>query len=94
MLSNATVLYETAADVFALVIDEARSGEARAAKEAVGYAKEFRQALLAVLNERAAIEKLRRDAEGAVHDRTLDLEHARTEIGRRLACLRDAGDGR
>ena len=93
MISNATLLYETAADVFALVIDEARDGDPKAAKEALGYAREFRQALLAVLNERATIEKLRKDAEGIVHDYALDFDRARAEIGRRLACLRDAADG-
>ena len=93
MISNATLLYETAADVFALVIDEARDGDPKAAKEALGYAREFRQALLAVLYERATIEKLRKDAEGIVHDYALDFDRARAEIGRRLACLRDAADG-
>lgn len=93
MISHAALLYETAADVFALVIDEARAGEPRAAREAMGYARDFRQALLAVLNERATIEKLRRDSEGIVPGQALDFERARAEIGRRLACLRDAGDG-
>jgi hypothetical protein len=92
MIDHAALLYETAADVFALVIDEARAGEPKAAREAVGYAREFRQALLAVLNERATIEKLRKDSEGLVAG-TLDFARARAEIGRRLACLRDAGDG-
>lgn len=91
MLSKAVLLYETAADVFELVINEARDGDPKTAKEALGYAREFRQALLTVLNERATIEKLRKDSEGLGAERALDFERARVEIGRRLACLRDAG---
>lgn len=93
-LAQAALLYGTAADAFALVLDGTRAGGGpEAAREAMGYAREFRQALVAVLNERASVEKLRRDSEGIAPGRELDFERARAEIGRRLACLRDAGDG-
>ncbi|WP_127900456.1 hypothetical protein [Solirhodobacter olei] len=92
MISHAALLYESAADAFALVIDEARAGEPAAARAAASHAREFRQALLAVLNERATIEKFRTDVEG-LGPGSLDFDGARAEIGRRLACLRNAGDG-
>jgi hypothetical protein len=46
-----------------------------------------------VMDERARVEKLRKQIAGVVGDHALDFDAARTEIGRRLACLRDAGGG-
>ncbi len=44
-----------------------------------------------VLEERKNVDKLRKQIAGAVGARgELDLDQARDEIGRRLACLRDA----
>lgn len=89
--SHATLLYELAADVFKLVLEEAADGDPKAAGQAVSYAKELRAALSQVLLERNNVEKLRRDSEGFVRDCDLDFDEARIEIGRRLALLRDAG---
>ncbi|MGF6860052.1 hypothetical protein ABIE69_000607 [Rhodobacteraceae bacterium MBR-64] len=93
LLAEAMELYTTAAKTFALVVREAREGAPQAGKEATGYAKEFRAALQAVLNERATIDKLRKQELGAAGACALDFAAARDEIGRRLACLRDAGGG-
>lgn len=91
MLSEAMELYTLAGEIFAGVIREARERKPGAGKEAVAYAKEFRVALQTVLNERATIDKLRKQELGAAGAGTFDLAAARNEIGRRLACLRDAG---
>lgn len=93
MLSEAMELYRAAAEVFALSIQEARTGGAKAGKETQAYAKEFRAALQTVLSERATIDRLRKQEFGQSGARKLDFAAARDEIGRRLACLRDAGGG-
>ncbi len=93
MLSEALLLYRTAAEVFATVIEEAKSGDAKAAREAQGYAKEFQKALLTAMQERQKVEQLRKQDAGIAYDYALDFDAARDEIGRRLARLRAAGGG-
>ena len=93
LISEALTLYATAAGVFSLVIDEAAKGKLKNPKDAAAYAREYNLALQTFLSERAKVEKLRKDTEGIVHDYALDFDAARDEIGRRLACLRDAADG-
>lgn len=80
------------ADELLSAIERLRAGELDA-KATAGTAREMRAFLLAVLDERAKVAKLRKSdaAEGA--GAALDLDAARIEIGRRLACLRDAGTG-
>jgi hypothetical protein len=48
---------------------------------------------LLVLEERTKLAKLSQREEGIAYDYALDFDEARIEIGRRLACLRDAGSG-
>lgn len=95
LVSEASLLYTTAAEVFAQMIRELQSGTQDEAKRAPGYARELRQALQAVLTERTILEKLRKEngPDGGDGGRELDFAAARAEIGRRLACLRDAADG-
>ncbi|MFC7705007.1 hypothetical protein ACFQXB_12445 [Plastorhodobacter daqingensis] len=93
MLSEALLLYRTAAEVFALVIEEARDGDARTARDAQLYAKEFQKALQTAMQERQKVEQLRRQDAGIAYDYALDFQSARDEIGRRMARLRSAGGG-
>jgi hypothetical protein len=46
-----------------------------------------------LMEERVRVDRLRREVAGVVGERSLDLDAARDEIGRRLARLRDAGGG-
>lgn len=62
-------------------------------KEATRSYRDLRQALLMVFEERAKVAKLDKLEAGIAYDYALDLDAARDEIGRRLARLRDAGDG-
>lgn len=62
-------------------------------KEAARSCRDLRQALQMALEERAKVAKLDKLEAGVVYDYALDLDAARDEIGRRLARLRDAGDG-
>ncbi|TRW96862.1 permease [Paracoccus sp. M683] len=65
--------------------------DADALKKAVKSAKDVREALDHLKQERMKVDKLRKDIAGGVGGGCLDLDAARDEIGRRLACLRRAG---
>lgn len=60
-------------------------------KEAMQTAKVVREAVGLLMAERNRVDKLRKDIAGGVGGGSLDLDAARDEIGRRLACLRRAG---
>ena len=65
--------------------------EIRAAHAAI---RQLRATALRVLEERGKVDKLRKQIAGQVGvGGALDFDGARAEIGRRLACLRDAGGG-
>jgi hypothetical protein len=69
-------------------IEAGRIEEVKAAKAAV---KDLREVGKLLIQERANVEALRKQVAGSVGAGTeLDLGAARDEIGRRLACLRDA----
>lgn len=62
-------------------------------KKAVEAARTVRDAIQLLMVERNKVDKLRKDIAGGVAGGCLDLDAARDEIGRRLACLRRAGGG-
>lgn len=62
-------------------------------KKAVETARTVREAVHLLMVERNRVDKLRKDIAGGVGGGGLDLDAARDEIGRRLACLRRAGTG-
>ncbi len=69
-------------------IEAGRVEEVKAAKAAV---KDLREVGKMLVQERANVEAFRKQVAGTVGaGRELDLGAARDEIGRRLACLRDA----
>ena len=70
-----------------------RSGNTDDAKETGKVARDLRVAAGLVLEERNRVDKLRKDIAGGIGAGALDLDAARDEIGRRLACLRRAGGG-
>jgi hypothetical protein len=102
VLSEAMQLYTLTAELFADGLNELRTAKQtedreKAARNLAGLTRDYRQSLQSVLNERATIDRLRREhahARGVGQGSgCLDLDAARDEIGRRLACLRDAGGG-
>lgn len=93
LIDEAMVLYENATGAFALALREAQGEDPKKLKEVSEYARELTRVLQVVLTERAKVDGLRRKEEGIVHEFALDLDAARDEIGRRLACLRGAGAG-
>lgn len=62
-------------------------------KKAVDAARTVRDAIQLLMVERNKVDKLRKEIAGGVAGGRLDLDAARDEIGRRLACLRRAGAG-
>lgn len=75
-------------------MDRVRKGELGELKDGVRVMRDLRSALQIVFEERAKVAKLREDGGGGgAGGRALDLDAARDEICRRLARLRDAGDG-
>ncbi|WP_157994854.1 permease [Paracoccus tegillarcae] len=67
--------------------------DAAALKKAITSARDVREACGHLRQERDKVDKLRKDIAGGVGGGSLDLDGARDEIGRRLACLRRAGGG-
>ena len=63
-----------------------------ASKEAAARIRDLGKAQQTAFDERAKVEKLRKHTAGIVHDYALDFDAARLEIGRRIACLRGAGE--
>ncbi|MDP5305662.1 permease [Paracoccus spongiarum] len=59
-------------------------------KAAMLAAKGIREAVALLMQERNRVDKLRKDIAGGVGGGSLDLDAARDEVGRRLACLRRA----
>ncbi|WP_255356552.1 hypothetical protein [Thioclava sp. SK-1] len=93
MLELAEGMYRDVADELQLAMENLRAGDLAEAKTARAAMRDLRAAMQLVLEERTRVDKLRQDAIGAVDGRRLDFAAARSEIGRRLACLRDAGAG-
>ncbi|MBA3911562.1 MAG: hypothetical protein C0524_17200 [Rhodobacter sp.] len=87
-------LYRDAAVELYRVIEAVRSGAFGEVKAAQAAIRDLRATALHVLDERSKVDKLRKQIAGQVGaGGALDFDGARAEIGRRLACLRDAGGG-
>ena len=80
-----------AAQALARTIDKISDGAFDEAKAAVSAVRDLKAAFQTVMDERGRVDKLRKHVTGTVGATALDLHAARDEIGRRLACLRDAG---
>ena len=73
-------------------ISAIRAGEFNEVKAAQTAIRDLRATAVQVLEERGKVDKLRKQIAGHVGaGGALDLDEARAEIGRRLACLRSAG---
>ena len=82
-----------AAQALARTIDKIAGGAFGEAGAAVVAVRDLKAAFQTVMEERGRVDKLRKQVAGTVGAGALDLHAARDEIGRRLACLRDAGTG-
>ena len=79
---SAELIIRTVQDVRA-----GRTGDVKAAQQTV---RDLKTLFQMVMDERTRVDKLRKQIAGVVHGHALDFDGARDEIGRRLACLRDA----
>lgn len=87
-------LYEDAVIELERTMAALKAGEFNEVKSAQEAIRALRATALAVLQERGKVDQLRKQIAGHVGaGGALDLEGARAEIGRRLACLRHAGGG-
>lgn len=85
-------LYRQVVDEVFTAIRTIKAGELdkRGTSQAV---RDMRAFLQLVLEERAKVAKFDKQDAGAAYGYAVDFDAARAEIGRRLACLRDAGGG-
>ena len=93
LLTETELLYREIAGELALAMRGVRQGDLKEAKVAAQAVKDLRAAFQMVMDERTRVEKLRKQVAGVVGTGELDFDAARAEIGRRLACLRNAGGG-
>lgn len=94
VLGSAERLYGMAVMELERTIDAITAGEFNEVKAAQSAIRDLRATALAVLQERGKVDQLRKQIAGHVGaGGALDLDEARAEIGRRLACLRNAGGG-
>ncbi len=90
--AEALELFDLASTILRRILDEATGAASDGtARELATYTKDVSGALKTLITERQHVEKLRRDAGDLGCGRDFDLDAARDEIGRRLACLRDGG---
>jgi conjugal transfer/entry exclusion protein len=75
------------------VTQKIRQQELDALAEVPKLAAQAAQATKQLLSEKTRVHELQKRNVGIVRDFALDLDAARDEVGRRLACLRAAGDG-
>jgi hypothetical protein len=94
LLEATEELYELAVLELRRTIGAIRAGEFNEVKAAQTAIRDLRATAVQVLEERGRVDKLRKQIAGHVGaGGALDLDEARAEIGRRLACLRNAGGG-
>jgi hypothetical protein len=93
LAAGSEVVLAVAAAALADIVERMKNGEAVSPKEVAAESVNYRVAYERVMQERDKVGKLRTDIAGAVGRRTLDLDAARSEIGRRLACLRNGRPG-
>lgn len=93
LISATDDMFKEAAEEFYLALRKVRAGETGEVKAAMMAVKDLKAAFQLAMEERTRIDKLRKQVAGTVDGQTLDFDAARDEIGRRLACLRNAGSG-
>ena len=93
LLAFSEGLYLNVAEELARTLLAVQAGEAANLKPATQVVKELKDAFRIAMDERTRIDKLRQHTAGVIATGSLDFDAARDEIGRRLACLRDAGGG-
>ena len=84
---------EEAIQDVAVIKEKIRRQDIEALPELKAAVPNATQATKLLLQEVGRVHELHKKKAGIVHDYAIDFDAARAEIGRRLACLRDAGGG-
>jgi hypothetical protein len=92
LLAFSEGLFKDAADELSRALEAVQAGELATPRPATQLVKDLKDAFKHVMDERKRIDSVREQTTGHGTG-TLDFDAARDEIGRRLACLRDAGSG-
>ena len=92
LLAFSEGLFKDAADELSRALEAVQAGELATLRPATQLVKDLKDAFKHVMDERKRIDSVRQQTAGIAAG-TLDFDAARDEIGRRLACLRDAGGG-
>ncbi|ALG90150.1 MAG: hypothetical protein SWN98_11920 [Pseudomonadota bacterium] len=90
VLEAAEQHYERTVQALNEIIEDVTAGRSARAKELKGALSDLGRAAQTAFDERSRVAKRIRSEAGVAHDYALDFASARDEIGRRLACLRDA----
>jgi hypothetical protein len=93
LLAETHQLYTQTAEELVLAVNAIKAGRFEEVKAAQASVRDLKAAFFLVMDERAKLDKLRKQIAGTVGTGQLDLHAARDEIGRRLARLRDANGG-
>ena len=93
LLAATEELYTDAAQDLIRVMALIKSGAFENVKLANAAVRDLKAAFYLVMEERAKVDKFRKQVTGDVGAGPLDMGAARDEIGRRLARLRDAATG-
>ena len=91
VLSEAQKNFIRASAALDRLVDELDDGNVGRTDETFKLLDHLKKALNTALAEKERLENERRKAAGIVNDYAIDFEAARSEIGRRLACLRAGG---
>ena len=93
LLAHSEQMYARAAAALARTVKRLEQADPPPPKAATADVDGYAAAFQRVMTERDKVGKLRNQIAGTVGGRALDMDAARAEIGRRLACLRNAGAG-
>lgn len=93
LLAQVEQIYRTTVEELVTAVNAIKAGKFDQVPAAGKTARDLKDAAAWIMDERGKVDKLRKQIAGAVGTGTLDLHAARDEIGRRLACLRDAAAG-
>ena len=93
LLAFSEGLFKDAADELSRALVAVQAGELATLRPATQLVKDLKEAFKHVMDERKRIDSVRQQTAGVSATGSLDFDAARDEIGRRLACLRDAAGG-
>ena len=91
LLRDAAVLYRETSEALREAADVLKANADPEVRRIADLVKDHWKAMQTTLQLEIDLEKRDRERAGIVHGYALDLDAARREIGRRLACLKTAG---